>query len=116
MKNQVTSEEVATQFAKAIQLLLEWAQQERLAPSQIRGVRAALFHESPDDQSSDGPERLLKPAEVSEMLQISRSQAYHLMQTGEIPSIRVGRAVRVRRSDLEGYIKKGVVAVDSPRQ
>ena len=34
MNNRVTSEEVANQFAKAIQLLLEWARQEMLIPSQ----------------------------------------------------------------------------------
>lgn len=32
MNNRVASEEVAYQFAKAIQLLLEWARQEVFAP------------------------------------------------------------------------------------
>jgi hypothetical protein len=36
MKNRFTSEEVASHFGKAIQLLLEWARQEELVPSHIQ--------------------------------------------------------------------------------
>jgi len=49
-------------------------------------------------------ERLLKPAEVAEMLQLSIGQIYALLKEGEIPSIRIGKTVRVRREDLDQYI------------
>ena len=49
-------------------------------------------------------ERLLKPAEIAEILQVSRALAYSLLQRGEIPAIRIGSVVRVRRIDLEQYI------------
>ncbi len=49
-------------------------------------------------------ERLLKPAEVAEILQVSKAMAYALMQRGEIPTVRIGKVVRVRRVDLQKYI------------
>lgn len=49
---------------------------------------------------------LLKVAEVAEILNISRSQVYQLMQKGEIPTIKINRSIRVRPCDLEEYIQK----------
>jgi excisionase family DNA binding protein len=51
-------------------------------------------------------ERLLKPAEIAEILQVSRALAYSLLQRGEIPAVRIGTVVRVRRIDLEKYINE----------
>jgi len=53
-------------------------------------------------------ERLLKSDEVAEILHISRSMAYLLMQRGDLPAVRIGSSVRVRPEDLEDYIKKNV--------
>ena len=50
--------------------------------------------------------RLLKPEEVAEILTISRSFAYLLMQSGQIPSVRIAKARRVRPEDLIEYINK----------
>ena len=52
--------------------------------------------------------RLLKSDEVAEILHISRSMAYLLMQRGDIPTVRIGSAVRVRTEDLDQYIKSHV--------
>ena len=52
--------------------------------------------------------KLLKPAEIADLLGISRSFAYHLLQTGAIPVVRLGRACRVRPQDLENYILKNL--------
>ena len=90
MNNRVTSEEVASQFAKAIQLLLEWARQEMLAPSQPRTMKQMPEREHEGDQILLDSKRLLKAKEVAEILQVSRSMAYRMMQRGEIPTIRVG--------------------------
>ena len=49
-------------------------------------------------------ERLLKPAEVAQLLQLSLGHTYALMKRGEIPSIRIGTNVRVRPADLDRYI------------
>jgi excisionase family DNA binding protein len=52
--------------------------------------------------------RLLTADDVAERLRISRSFAYALMSRGEIPPVRLGRAVRVRPQDLEEFIESSV--------
>ena len=47
---------------------------------------------------------LLKAADVAQILNISMGLAYRLMQSGELPSVRLGRSVRVRPADLEKFI------------
>lgn len=48
--------------------------------------------------------RLLRLDEVAERLSISKSMAWKLVAYGHIRSVRIGRAVRVRPADLEGYV------------
>ncbi len=50
--------------------------------------------------------RLLRAREVAEVLQVSRSLAYRLIQMGSIPSVRVNHSVRVRYCDLQTFIQK----------
>jgi len=47
---------------------------------------------------------LLKPAEVADLLRIGRSLVYGMLATGELPSIRVGRCIRVPSVLLEKWI------------
>ena len=51
-------------------------------------------------------EKLLKPSEVAEYLNISRAMSYRLLQSGKIPVIRINRTVRVKPSDLHGFIER----------
>jgi len=53
------------------------------------------------------PERslLLRIPEVAAELRLARSSVYQLIQTGELPVVRIGRAVRVPRSALEDWIE-----------
>ena len=48
--------------------------------------------------------RLLKAEEVAKYLRISKSGAYRLIQTGEIPVVRIGKVVRVREEDIESFV------------
>lgn len=41
---------------------------------------------------------------VAEILQVSRSFAYQLMKRGDLPTVRIGHAIRVRAGDLECFI------------
>ena len=50
--------------------------------------------------------KLLKPAEVAELLSISKALAYRLIANGHITSIRFGRTVRVHPEDLATFIQK----------
>jgi excisionase family DNA binding protein len=48
----------------------------------------------------------LKVPEVAEVLSIVRSRAYELVGSGEIPSVRIGRSVRVSREELERWLEE----------
>jgi len=48
----------------------------------------------------------LKVAEVARVLRIARSRAYELVGSGEIPSVRIGRSVRVRREELDRSLEE----------
>jgi excisionase family DNA binding protein len=50
------------------------------------------------------PDRLLTAEEVAEKLSIGLSTAYLLLQRGELPSVRIGRSVRVRPEDLKRFV------------
>jgi excisionase family DNA binding protein len=52
--------------------------------------------------------RLLKADEVAALLTISRSFAYQLMQSGQIPTVRLGRSCRVRPQDLAEYLENNL--------
>jgi excisionase family DNA binding protein len=49
---------------------------------------------------------LLKGNDVARLLNISGAFAYQLMRQGEIPTVRIGNAVRVRKEDLLAYIDR----------
>ncbi|MCB2178407.1 helix-turn-helix domain-containing protein [bacterium] len=49
---------------------------------------------------------LLRISQVAEALGISRSFAYNLINKGEIPHVKIGSAIRVKRDDLLSYIDK----------
>ena len=56
-------------------------------------------------EESPPEERLLKAKDIASILNISLGYAYMLMKQGELPTIHLGGAVRVRRADLEEYIR-----------
>ena len=49
---------------------------------------------------------LLKPQEVAQRLKISRAMAYKLFTMGELPTVRIGRIVRVREADKKAFTKR----------
>jgi excisionase family DNA binding protein len=52
------------------------------------------------------PHEYLKVPEVAEVVRIARSRAYELVGSGEIPSIRIGRSVRVSRKELDRWLEE----------
>jgi excisionase family DNA binding protein len=54
----------------------------------------------------DGKHEWLKVPEVAAELRIARSRAYELVGGGEIPSVRIGRSVRVSRKELERWLEE----------
>jgi excisionase family DNA binding protein len=53
-------------------------------------------------------EQLLKANDIATILNISRAMAYRLMQIGEIRTVSIGTAKRVRRQDLISYIESNL--------
>ena len=49
---------------------------------------------------------LLTVVEVAQILNISTSLVYRLIKSGELPAVRLGRALRVKSGDLEQYIAR----------
>ena len=49
--------------------------------------------------------RLLSPSEVCQELEADRASVYRRLRSGEIPSLKLGNALKVRREDLERYMK-----------
>jgi excisionase family DNA binding protein len=50
-------------------------------------------------------EELLTVDEVQELLKVGRTFAYSLVRSGELPSYRVGRLLRVRRQDIDHWLE-----------
>lgn len=48
---------------------------------------------------------LLKPSEVTQVLGIGRSLVYELIARKEIPSVRIGRCIRVPADSLKQWLK-----------
>jgi len=65
----------------------------QVAPSHLNAIVA------PPRQSS-----ILTASEVADILRISKSKAYRMIQQGEIPAVHFDRTTRVRRQDLDEFV------------
>ena len=53
------------------------------------------------------PQRLLlRISEVAEALGIGRTKIYEMIATGELPTVRVGRAVRISVTTLQKWVEQ----------
>ena len=59
---------------------------------------------------------LLKVPEAARLLRISRNLAYELVARGELPSVRLGRAIRVPRHALDAWIARQSGLPDPPSE
>jgi excisionase family DNA binding protein len=50
---------------------------------------------------------LLTVTEASQVLAISRSKLYELLNSGHLPSVHIGRSRRIRMTDLEEFVNVG---------
>jgi len=58
----------------------------------------------PVDAVDGGSGRLLRIEQIAERLSVSRSMAWKIIDLGQLRSVRIGRAVRVRPQDLDDYL------------
>ncbi len=64
----------------------------------MHGQRARSKEDIPMEQ------QLLRAQEVARILSLSRSKVFLMIASGELPAIRIGRAVRVPASALREWI------------
>ena len=57
-------------------------------------------------QTQEGRDQdLFSVMEVCQVLGMSKTWVHHMIKSGEIPSIRLGNNIKVRRKDLEEYLE-----------
>jgi excisionase family DNA binding protein len=49
---------------------------------------------------------LLKPTEAAEVIGLGRSKTYELISKGQIPSVRIGKSVRVPVAALRNWVEQ----------
>jgi excisionase family DNA binding protein len=57
-----------------------------------------------DNFTHSAPE-FLTASDIAKELKISKSLAYHMIKTKEIPTFSIGRTVRIRRADLDSFVE-----------
>lgn len=64
--------------------------------------------------SSFEEESFLTVAEVAELLKLNQQTVRNWIDQGSLPALKVGRRVRIRRSDLQRKLDEGYMAGGSP--
>jgi len=55
-------------------------------------------------QPNESRPRFVTVAEVADQLRVSNMTVYRLVQSGQLPAVRVGRSYRIREEDLDRYL------------
>jgi excisionase family DNA binding protein len=59
---------------------------------------------SPLVQGAQGSTRYLTVAEVARALRVSNMTVYRLVNSGELPALRIGKSYRLREDDIDKYV------------
>src|SRR5215207_7333684 len=76
--------------------------EEALSGREERPERPQAEH---NGEGGGGSLNLLSITDVCQELGMGKSWVYRHIQSGEIPSVKLGRNIKVRREDLEGYLE-----------
>ena len=60
----------------------------------------------PQEEGQRGGVQLISIPQLCEELGMGKSWVYRRLRSGEIPSVRLGRTIKVRRDELEEYLEK----------
>ena len=60
----------------------------------------------PQGEQQRGGVQLLSIPQLCQELGMGKSWIYRRLRSGEIPSVRLGRSIKVRRDDLERYLER----------
>src|ERR671916_841040 len=70
-----------------------------------REERPERLQDNHGGEGGGGGLDLLSITDVCQELGMGKSWVYRRIQSGEIPSVKLGRNIKVRREDLEGYLE-----------
>ncbi len=59
---------------------------------------------------------LLTPQECSETIQVGRSRMYELLASGDIPSVKIGRSIRIPIDALKKWIEDQQSDLEATRE
>ncbi len=100
-----------------LQRLKQALQTHRQALGELGDAMLEFEQTLPDEASGRRDGRgleLLSIPEVCEVLGMGKSWTYRRLKSGEIPSIKLGRSIKVKRDDLEEYLEKRRYSADRP--
>jgi excisionase family DNA binding protein len=72
--------------------------------SALLEFEGALEGEAPGHLQHRSASDLLSIQDVCQELNMGKSWVYQKLKSGEIPSIRLGRLIKIRRADLDEYL------------
>jgi excisionase family DNA binding protein len=78
---------------------------ERLLEFVLEPEEGALKEGAPEHQNGHNNLRLLSLSEVCQELGEESTVVYRRLRSGEIPSLKLGHALKVRQADLQEYMK-----------
>lgn len=55
-------------------------------------------------QTNESRSRFVTVAEVADQLRVSNMTVYRLVQSGDLPAVRIGRSYRIREDDVDKYL------------
>jgi excisionase family DNA binding protein len=58
-------------------------------------------------------DQLLTVAEVAQHMRVSRMTVYRLIKSRQLAAIRVGKNYRIRRRDVEGYLRQRATVAEA---
>ena len=76
------------------------------ALEEARAEADAQAEEASSREGGKGSAVILSMAEVCRELGMSKSWVYNRVRSGQIPSIKLGGAIKIKRADLDEYIEK----------
>jgi excisionase family DNA binding protein len=74
--------------------------------SALEEFEETISGEAPHLSQERGELQLLSVHEVCQQLGMGKSWVYRRLGSGEIPSVKLGRSIKIRREDLEAYLEQ----------
>ena len=98
-------EHQARHYKLALQPLKQALEVHRRSLEELESALIEFEEDLGEEAQQGGGRDLLSITDVCQELGMGKSWVYRRIQSGEIPSVKLGRNIKVRREDLEGYLE-----------